>query len=196
MCFDNVGRLHNDTSYGLILKEPCDEIYKAYLAIFNSKITWYFLTKTGTELRGGYFRFKTKYLEPFPLPDLSTIENKDYADRLSVLADQMLSSNEQLQQKRQRFLHRLEESLDVQKITAALEHFDELEFKGFNAELKKQKVTLSLAQQDEWEDHFNQYKADCNALFAQITASDKEIDQMVYKLYGLTEDEISIIEKE
>ena len=194
MCFDDVGRLHNDTSYGLILKEPCDEIYKAYLAIFNSKITWYFLTKTGTELRGGYFRFKTKYLEPFPLPDLSSMENKDYADSLSVLAGQMLTLYSQLPQKRQRFLRRLQDNLGVQKITTALELFDELDFKAFVVELKKQKISLSLAQQDEWEDYFNQYKAGCNALSAQIAATDKEIDRMVYELYDLTEEEIKVVE--
>ena len=82
----------------------------------------------------------------------------------------------------------------MQKITAALERFDEVDFMTVLAELKKQKINLSLTQQDEWEDYFNQYKADCNALFAQITATDKEIDQMVYQLYGLTEDEIKVVE--
>ena len=101
-----------------------------------------------------------------------------------------------LQQKRQRFLHRLEESLGVQKITAALERFDEADFAALLAELKKQKISLTLVQKDEWEDYFTQYKADCNALTAQIAATDKEIDRMVYQLYGLTEDEISIIEKD
>ena len=114
--------------------------------------------------------------------------------RLSQLAEQMLSLHSQLQQKRHRFLRRLQDNLGIAKVTAALERFDELDFKAFVAELKKQKVALSLTQQDEWEDYFNQYKADCNALFAQITATDKEIDQMVYQLYGLTEEEIKVVE--
>ena len=112
------------------------------------------------------------------------------------LADQMLSLNTELQQKRQRFLRRLQDNIGVQKVTAALEHFDELDFKAFVAELKKQKISLSLSQQDEWEDYFNQYKADCNALSAQITATDKEIDCVVYELYGLSEDEIKVVEGE
>ena len=77
-----------------------------------------------------------------------------------------------------------------------MERFDELDFKAFVAELKKQKVALSLAQQDEWEDYFTQYKAACNVLTSQIAATDKEIDQMVYQLYGLTEDEIKVVEGE
>ena len=135
---------------------------------------------------------------PNPTSSLPTggLPTRSNPARLSQLAEQMLSLHSQLQQKRHRFLRRLQDNLGIAKITAALEHFDELDFKAFVAELKKQKVALSLAQQDEWEDYFNQYKADCNVLTAQIAATDKEIDQMVYQLYGLTEDEIKVVEGE
>ena len=29
---------------------------------------WYFLRNTGTTMRGGYFRYKTNYVKPFPMP--------------------------------------------------------------------------------------------------------------------------------
>ena len=194
MCFDAVGKLHNDTSYGLILKEPSDEVYKAYLAILNSKITWYFLTKTGTELRGGYFRFKTKYLEPFPLPDLSSLENKNHVDNLSVLTEQMLSLHSQLQENRSRFLRRLSENIEGVKITTALQTFDLLDFAGFVTELKKQKIKLTLPQQDEWEDYFRQYADACHQLTDLIATTDNEINLCVYRLYGLTYDESLIVD--
>lgn len=41
---------------------------------------------------------------------------------------------------------------------------------------------------------FNVYKSEINALQAEIDATDKTIDQMVYELYGLTEEEIAIVE--
>ena len=47
--------------------------------LFNSKILWYFLSETGNVLRGGYFRFKTKYLEPVPVPEIP----KEIANMLS-----------------------------------------------------------------------------------------------------------------
>ena len=141
--------------------------------------------------------------KPYPTEDLPTgsypnsgLPAGSNPAGLSQLADRMLSLHSQLQQKRQRFLHRLQENLGVQKITTTLERFDEADFKTVLAELKKQKISLSLTQQDEWEDYFNQYKADCNALTTQITATDKEIDRMVYELYGLTPDEIKIVEGE
>ena len=34
-----------------------------------------------------------------------------------------------------------------------------------------------------------------NALWRQIDATDKEIDQLVYELYGLTDEEIRIVEE-
>ena len=82
----------------------------------------------------------------------------------------------------------------MQKITAALERFDEADFKTVLAELKKQKISLTLVQKDEWEDYFNLYKTECNAYTSQINATDKEIDRLVYVLYGLTEEEIKVVE--
>jgi hypothetical protein len=53
---------------------------------------------------------------------------------------------------------------------------------------------LSLKQQDEWEEYFTEYKTECSNFVQQIAETDKEIDRMVYELYGLTEEEIEIIE--
>lgn len=41
----------------------------------------------------------------------------------------------------------------------------------------------------------NEYKIEINKLQQQINQTDNEIDQLVYKLYGLTEDEIKIVEE-
>ena len=62
------------------------------------------------------------------------------------------------------------------------------------AELKKQKAILALKQQDEWEEYCNSYKKEINDLQAEIKKTDAEIDQMVYKLYELTEEEVKIVE--
>jgi len=105
----------------------------------------------------------------------------------------MLLLNSDLQAKRQRFLKRLSDNFVSIKITGTLERFDELEFKQFLAELAKQKITLSLKQQDEWEEYFNEYKTECTNFVNQINTTDKAIDKMVYELYGLTEEEVKKI---
>ena len=55
-------------------------------------------------------------------------------------------------------------------------------------------IKLSLVQQDELEEYFNIYKNEINQLQNEINTTDEEIDQMVYELYGLTDDEIKIVE--
>ena len=207
--YDETGYFGNDKTF--IITSQDDSFSLKYLvAILNSKLAKLWIRRHCPELGEDRREIRKVYFENFPIPIESGWYDRGsdkgacsldptggcFSTGLSELADQMLSLNADLQQKRQRFLHRLQDNLGVQKITAALERFDELDFKAFVAELKKQKISLSLAQQDEWEDYFNQYNANCKALSAKIAATDKEIDRMVYELYGLTQDEIKVVEGE
>ena len=65
--------------------------------------------------------------------------------------------------------------------------------KEIEKSIKPQK--LSLTQKSEWMTHFETEKAKAIALKNQIDQIDREIDQMVYKLYDLTPSEIDLIEK-
>ena len=128
-------------------------------------------------------------MEQIPIPECT--DQQPFID----LADKMLSLNKDLQTTRARFIRRLQDNMPDIKITCTLETFDTLDFAGFVAELKKQKIKLSLVQQDEWEEYFSQYKTACTELTSAISATDAEIDTRVYALYGLTEDEIKVIEE-
>lgn len=75
-----------------------------------------------------------------------------------------------------------------------LDKWHELTFANFVNELKKKKVVLSLSQQAEWEDYFLQEQQKANAIKTEINKLDAEIDTLVYNLYGLTEEEIKIVE--
>ena len=54
---------------------------------------------------------------------------------------------------------------------------------------------MSLSDEAEWEEYFNTESKKALELKSQIDETDKEIDQLVYKLYDLTEEEIAIVEK-
>lgn len=158
---------------------------KTLLAILNSKMGWWLITKFCSQIQNGY-QLIWKYFGQIPVPDCND-------ETLYNLADKMLSLHQQLQEKRSRFLRRLNDNFEGVKVTTALQTFDQLDFKSFVAELKKQKIKLSLVQQDEWEEYFNQYKAACNEISTQITTTDNEIDQRVFDLYGLTPEEQQIV---
>ena len=53
---------------------------------------------------------------------------------------------------------------------------------------------MSLEQQAEWMAYFTKKKTEANALQREIDRIDKEIDQLVYQLYGLSPEEIAIVE--
>jgi hypothetical protein len=145
----------------------------------------------GLRMSGGYLLYSAPNLQNTYICKAS-IENQE---QFVPLAKNRAKFSIDLQTKRQRFLKRLTDNFAEIKITGTLERFDELDFKQFIAELKKQKINLSLKQQDEWEEYFNEYKTACSDLVQQIAETDKAIDGMVYALYGLTEEEIEVVER-
>ena len=73
-------------------------------------------------------------------------------------------------------------------------------FTAFISELNKAIKTsggIQLTKKDEieWMDLFEDYKKQAQTLKQEINKTDKEIDKMVYELYGLSEEEIGIVEK-
>ena len=179
--FDNEGFYSNNSMWFI----PTES--KALLAVLNSKMGWWLITKSCSQIQNGY-QLIWKYFGQIVIPAL------DGSSSLETLADAMLTLHSDLQQKRSRFLRRLTDNFEGVKITTALQTFDQMEFKTFVAELKKQKVKLSLVQQDEWEDYFTQHKAACCETSDKIAATDSEIDLMVYRLYGLTYDEVLTVD--
>lgn len=143
----------------------------------------------GLRMSGGYLLYSSPNLRNTYIKSIPLESQQPFI----ALADLMFSLNSQLQEKRSQFLRRLSENLEGVKITSSLQAFDTMDFKGFVAELKKQKIKLTLSQQDEWEEYFNQRVAECQKLSAQIKATDNEIDNKVFDLYGLTEEERKIV---
>ena len=159
------------------------------LVLLNSKLINCWFSKT---FPAG-LHIKINQLAEIPIP-VSDVSHEQIRVALSSLADKMLTLNADLQKSVQRFLKRVQENLNPAKISSALESFYTMEFSDFVKELAKQKVKLSLKQQDEWEEYFAEYKTDCVALSEEITATDNEINRLVYKLYDLTDEEIAIVE--
>ena len=193
MTYDENGEFYHPTTiYSFVKNEQFKVDDKFYLGILNSQVMWFFLKNTGTELRGGYFRFKTNYLKPFPLPEIPENPNL-IIDKVNSI----LSLNKDLQEvssKFQRILQRKFEGLE--NISKKLENWYELTFTDFVKELKKKKIKLSLTEEAEWEDHFVLEQVKALEIKAQITKTEKEIDVMVYELYGLTDEEIAIIDND
>ena len=184
--YDEEGFFGNDKTFMITAQDDSINL-KFITAILNSKLCKLWIWYNCPELQGGTREIRKVYFENFRIP--IDVDQQPLAE----LTDLQMKQVEQLQEKRSRFLRRLSENFEGIKITTSLQTFDQLDFKVFVAELKKQKIKLSLSQQDEWEDYFNQYREACNQLSSQIAETDNEIDQRVYDLYGLTQEEREIV---
>ena len=177
-----------DTVHNGTLKDKRFNL-KYIMCLINSTLHRYLYESSVNESGKVFAQVKIIYIDPLPIKVVDEAIQQPFV----TLAETMLSLNQQLQEKRTRFLHRLSENFEGIKITTALQTFDQLDFKGFVAELKKQKIKLTLVQQDEWEEYFNQYRQACQELSEQIKATDAEIDNKVFDLYGLTPEEREIV---
>ena len=191
MTYDSEGKIyHNTKVYSFVKNKKFNVDDKFYLALLNSKVMWFFIKNTGSEYSGGYYVFKTNYLKPFPLPEIP-----DNAEMFIEKADKMLFLNKNLQELSQKFQRMIMRELGLEKISTKLQNWYLLNFDEFIKELSKVKVKLSLSQKADWEDYFIAEKSKAETLNNEITKTDKEIDGMVYELYGLSEEEVNIIER-
>ena len=190
MTYDSEGKIyHNTKVYSFVKNKKFNVDDKFYLAILNSKVMWFFIKNTGSEYSGGYYVFKTNYLKPFPLPEIP-----DNAEMFIEKADKMLFLNKNLQEISQKFQRLLTRKFELEKLTTKLQDWYLLKFSEFVKELKKAKIKLSLKDEMEWEEIFLEKKEEAEKVKNEIEMTDKEIDGMVYELYGLSEEEVRVVE--
>ena len=165
---------------------------KFYLGILNSKLIDYFYRKNYSLDAKYTITVTKKNLVSIPLPGWN---NKD-AKHLEVekLVREINSFTNQLTVNTRKLLDLLQSKFEIPKLSRKLQSWHELSFKQFLKELKKKKVKLSLQEEAEWMDYFNEQKGKAGELKTQINQTDQEIDAMVYELYGLNEQEIKVVE--
>lgn len=107
--------------YGIIPKDESDYLY--LLALLNSKVAFWFISKISTQMRGGWYSFESKYIKYIPIPNISY----SLREKINGCVGEILGSKKE------------NSSYDTSSI-------------------------------------------------------ETEIDQLIYELYGLTEDEVGIVE--
>lgn len=159
------------------------------LVQLNSKLfDYYHKAKTSGENKA-FAQLSGEYIESFPCRISLELKNdfESHANKFSLF-------NKQLQLLVGKFLRMLERKFELEELPGKLQNWYTLSFKEFVSELVKKKVKLTLAQEAEWEDYFNAEQTKAVTIKKKIENTDKEIDQLVYALYELTEEEVKIVE--
>ncbi|WP_157731361.1 HsdM family class I SAM-dependent methyltransferase [Azotobacter chroococcum] len=188
-----------DTLYptdGLYLFCPANHAMSDCLvAILNSRLLTYLYRLLSGEVGRVLAQVKPTVLANIPVPDLS-IENEQLL-RLGQLGLNIKKSFVNLDRISANFIRLL--SADLGYATNTLQrNWHSLSvadfFSAIEKQIKPQKLTLQ--QKSEWMQHFEVERAKALALKSEIDRLSHEIDQMVYTLYGLTADEIAIVERD
>jgi hypothetical protein len=154
-------------------------------------MSFYHRKKFLEEYKDRFQKILIKDCKEFPIKIITPEQQLPFIAK----ADMMLSKNKELQSAKQQLLQFLNSKFEGITINKKLQDWPSLSLGQFLKELEKQKIKLSLPAQAEWMQYFETEKSKANTIQQLIDKTDKEIDEMVYELYGLTEEERKVVEE-
>lgn len=189
---------------------PTDDLF--ILGLLNSKLSWFYLkhicSVLGDPDKRGRLELRSIYMQNFPILQIdrsNPISISRHGQMIS-LVEQMLDLNKQKQSETQNFLRWLEGEIgvkvqDLSGTSKLLEYYG-MDFSGFHDLLAKNKRKLkagynprSRVNKELLEEEFNRSADKIRQINVMIDETDRQIDALVYELYGLTEEEIKIVEE-
>lgn len=169
---------------------------KYTITLLNSKLIGWLHNKVSPKANKGLFpKILINDIRIIPLVKISLNNQQPFIEK----ADSMLRLNKELQEVSSKFSKYFSGQFKIEKLSGKLEKWYDLSFDEFikeiNKAIKTQKGTpLTKKDEFDWIDLFEENKAKANKLQSEIAVTDKAIDAMVYELYGLSEEEIGIVE--
>lgn len=170
-------------------------IIEYIISILNSKLMSFYFRYSNNEFDTLFPKIRVAEFKKLPIK----IARLEVQNKSKILVDDLLSAKSNLIATNEKFKTFFKHSFSLSKISRKHENWNELDFADFIKELNKaiKKVGgIPLTKKDEfnWLELFEENKKKAKELQTQITLTEKEIDQMVYELYGLTSEEIEIVE--
>ena len=205
--------------YGISLNEEISSFI--LISILNSKLIQWYIKQYASPFQGGYYAYNKGTLGEVPLPNAQNQNEEIFeiiVNKIKQLNDELsnfkIKFQKYLKQKFQleklsiklQNWHELDFGGFIKELNKAIKANNKLREKAALVDLGEKEgelkectpfeVVTPLTKKDEfeWLDLFEDNKQKAKALQTQINQTDAEIDQMVYELYGLTEEEIAIVE--
>ncbi len=187
---------YSQIGFGIIPKQNTISV-KVLLGIVNSKLINFYHKYSFLDLEKELFqKILIANCKRFPIK--RNLLNRDLFD-FENLVTNAIEINKQIHLQTKRFISYALETTGI-NLTRKLEHWYNLSFNGFIREInagliKSTNAKLSKSEGIGWMDVFEKEKTEIFNLKNNLDRIDKEIDQLVYGLYGLTEEEIKIVEE-
>jgi hypothetical protein len=165
------------------------------VALLNSKVVWFFLTGVTSSIQGGFFEATTQNTTRIPIPATTEAQKQALAE-LAAESQRVAKKRRDIEAALIRRIPDLCPLSRDPKLTTRLQEWWNLpDFAAFRAEVKKVfKADIPLAERSAWEDWITCDRAEIARLSAEITKAEAQIDSIVYGLFDLTPDEITLLE--
>ena len=175
------GNVANNTLHVIFPKDENHSL-KYLLGILNSSfMTWYYQTTHPLEVGKPMAEVKKNFVEDLPIIYADTDTEKKIVKIVNIL----LSKCQNKYFEKQKFVKYISRLYEPKSITSKIENFDELSFKGFCAELKKQKVKMSSSEQMELLTLFDDSVTRLKTISADITIIQRQLDLEVFSIYNI-----------
>ncbi|WP_298767582.1 TaqI-like C-terminal specificity domain-containing protein [uncultured Polaribacter sp.] len=193
----------NRSLYSILLcKDNFD--YKYLLGLINSSLMQFYYKNKYAANTNVFPKIRIAQVKNLPIKNIIHTKQIPFIDKVDI----MLSITKNFQKIVLKLQTYLKQKFQLEKLSKKLQNWHELEFGDFIKELNKaikvsnknckglKPLVKPLAKKDEfeWLELFEENKQKAQALQIQINQTDAAIDKMVYELYGLTEEEIAIVE--
>jgi len=194
-----------NTIYCLIMNEsdltPSNLNIECLFSIINSSLIKYYWSKLFSDNKTLFPKVKKSQLVEIPI-------TKNINQVSSDIITEAVSKNIRFTEQKLEIANGLINLVKAKykfSPSKKLQNWHELEFGEFIKELEKARkksakenktvfTKLTISDEAEWMKYYNEQKQKAEVLKAEIEKTDKQIDQMVYELYGLTEEEINIVQ--
>ncbi len=171
----------------------------ALLGILSSRVIWYIISCISQPLgeRKGVliYRLIRQYMERLPIPSLT----EDQDSNISAIVRKLIDSAQQRYAVRQKTARRIQRDLGngQLKLNQKLEEWWLLSFNDLRNEIRKVfKQDIPLKDRDDWEEFLRERSTEIVNLTEKIIRLETELNNCVYAVFKLNEDEIYLIERE
>jgi TaqI-like C-terminal specificity domain len=166
--------------------------YVELVAILNSSCLSFCFRAISVPKRGGFREATAQHISPLPVPDMQT----DARLRLAALGQSCTDAARERFDVQSSVRRRvLDLASERAKLTGKLNDWHELDFAAFRKEVKRAFHTdIPLRERGEWEGYLRENAVRVRELSDRIASAEREIDRIVYDLFDLTPDEISLLE--
>lgn len=164
---------------------------KYLTAVLNSKLIAFWLKHQG-KMQGDIFQIDKEPLLKIPIINADILEQ----EKIAQIVDSLISNRKEFKQTLETALEAIKLNYGITNLSNRLNEFYKMGLNPFKDELESLGANLDITQVEVLMNWYKEKSKCLCDLENQINSIEAQIDKEVYKLYGLDDEEIEIINEE